>query len=161
MKPKLVMVAALVATSLALAGVAVAHRGAAAQVEGSKHKHGPWHPNGTTGNQRAGTTRSYYLRVTNTSTAPAHTEHVTLQAFDSSPGYHVKWFKGHRDITEAAHDTGAHFRVLVGHPQRLRVQVHVVDDSEQACIEGQFDVHSDSDTEFGVIRVNGNSPCGL
>jgi hypothetical protein len=161
MKLRLALIAALTATTLGIAGGALAHAADPAKVEVSRHQDGPWRSSALHDKLRPGETTSFYIRVKNTSD-PGHTEDFSLYDAgypSAEDGYRVKWFKGRRDITHQSHGPHYDFSLKHGKSKVFRVQVHDIDTHQDACVIGEFDAAGDSFFGSGEDHVNGKGPC--
>ena len=104
--------------------------------------------------------KDFFMRVTNGTTG---IEDVALKDVSNDPGndFRISWFRGKKEVTEAARGAGYGFEFDADESRtfRARVKPRVANPGE-LCLSGRFDVTSALNDPVGDFYVNSNNICG-
>ncbi len=107
-----------------------------------------------------GRAKDFFMRVTNGTTG---IEDVALKDISTDPGndFRIRWFRGKKEITEAARGAGYGFQFDANESRtfRARVKPRVANPGE-LCLTGRFDVASALSDPDGAFYVNSSNICG-
>ena len=163
---RLPLVAAVVASSLALALPASAGEAGTPYVTVARYVGGPYHELPLDVSVHRGESKGFYIKVVNT-TPREIDQDVTLTDVTSGDvkAYRVKWLKGlagGRDISSDMKRDGYDFVLEPGIARGFKVRIrHLRRHADQLCVRGLFHPKPRGNEDGADFRVNGQGLCVL
>jgi hypothetical protein len=144
---------------LAVAGSAVAHRGAGG-VSLAKKKEGPYEFTTTAHLNVTSKPKDMFFRAVSDQNAP---QDVTLRDqsfFDPKSGdFKVRWFRKDEDITRQVRHAGYEFHLeALAHKTFQAVVTPVVNNPQEMCLVGEF-TFAGPEVRNGFVYVNSDTIC--